>query len=123
VTQIVVINDESAGTDLLSQIVRDQGWNVVTCPTMGNAYCTLRSSRGDLVIVDIPCTDSGRAWDFITFLQFDAGLCATPVIVCSAHSDELLAREEWLCDHHIGILPKPFDLDELHRAIHAVLQR
>jgi DNA-binding response OmpR family regulator len=121
VSHIVVIRHIRGSGDLLSHLVGEAGWDVVTCTSSHSTYRTVKTSKPALIILDLPACGSEAAWDFLTLLHLDPELRRTPAIVCAPTCDDLLAREEWLDHHQISIVRKPFDLDELHNAIASVL--
>jgi CheY-like chemotaxis protein len=54
---------------------------------------------------------------FIDLLRTDETTAAIPLIVCSADLAQLREQEEWLTEQGIGVVPKPFDLEELERQV------
>jgi len=61
-------------------------------------------------------------WDVLAELRRDARFQRTPVIVCTAYVAEALGRLAELKgpDQHLGLLPKPFDVDELLEVVASV---
>jgi DNA-binding response OmpR family regulator len=123
VAHIVVIECDLDQGEFLAPLLSDQGWDVVTCWDIAEAYMALRGGKYEVIIVDVPSKGDTTTWDLLTVLQLDIELNTTPVIVCSPASDELLVREEWLGDHNIVVLSKPFDLEHLQRTVDQVIHR
>jgi CheY-like chemotaxis protein len=54
-------------------------------------------------------------WEVLAELRADPAFRRTPVIVCTAYVSEAMGRLSELKgpDQHLGLLPKPFELEEL----------
>jgi len=61
-------------------------------------------------------------WEVLSRLRSDPRFLGTPVIVCTAYVEEALGRLAELKgpDQHLGLLPKPFDIDELIEVVASV---
>jgi CheY-like chemotaxis protein len=61
-------------------------------------------------------------WEVLARLRADPGFARTPVIVCTAYVAEALGRLADLRgpDQHLGLLPKPFELEELLEVVESV---
>ncbi len=121
--RIAIINDDPNSAALLADLLEDRGWDVVTCCDGHSAFGLLKDESPDLVVLDLLTKKPEGGWDILTFLQLHPILRDTPVIVSSGPSDELLAKEEWLQDHDIPLLPKPFEIDELYQRVDTALKR
>lgn len=88
-----------------------------------DAYDRLKRDSVDLVIIDLMTKKPEGGWDLLTFLQMHPRLRALPTVICSAVNDELVSKQEWLREHGIGILEKPFDLEDLYGQVDSALGR
>ena len=61
-------------------------------------------------------------WEVLAELRSDPAFSGTPVIVCTAFVAEAMGRLAELKgpDQHLGLLPKPFDLEELIEVVGSV---
>lgn len=61
-------------------------------------------------------------WEVLAELRADPAFAGTPVIVCTAFVAEAMGRLAELKgpDQHLGLLPKPFDLEELIEVVGSV---
>ena len=61
-------------------------------------------------------------WEVLARLRVDPAFARTPVIVCTAYVAEALGRLAELRgpDQHLGLLPKPFELEELLEVVASV---
>ena len=113
--QIAVIDDDADFRRFMADALTDCGWEVLLCAEPLGAYELLRAIVPDLIVLDLRLDGRFAGWDVLTFLQLHPTLHRVPVIVCSAAIDEVQQRADWLHDHGVAVLTKPFDLDELYR--------
>jgi len=81
----------------------------------------LRADLPDLIILDIRMETPESGWNLVELLALDRITHHVPVIVCSAAIQDLRSHEEWLNNHGIAVLPKPFDIDELYACVEKAL--
>src|SRR4051812_49030739 len=81
--QILVVDDEIGIRELLSEILRDEGYQVRLAENAGQARAQRTQGRPDLVLLDIWMPDT----DGITLLKewASAGLLTMPVVMMSGH--------------------------------------
>src|SRR3954463_14160833 len=81
--QILVVDDEVGIRELLSEILRDEGYQVRLAENAGQARSHRSQARPDLVLLDIWMPDT----DGITLLKewASAGLLTMPVVMMSGH--------------------------------------
>src|SRR4026208_2400018 len=82
-SQILVVDDEIGICELLSEILRDEGYNVRWAESAAAARAARKENRPDLVLLDIWMPDT----DGITLLKewASAGLLTMPVVMMSGH--------------------------------------
>ncbi len=81
--QILVVDDEVGIRELLSEILRDEGYQVRIAENAGQARAQRNQERPDLVLLDIWMPDT----DGITLLKewASSGLLTMPVVMMSGH--------------------------------------
>src|SRR5258705_6771629 len=81
--QVLVVDDEIGIRELLSEILRDEGYQVRLAENAGEARAYRSQTRPDLVLLDIWMPDT----DGITLLKewASAGLLTMPVVMMSGH--------------------------------------
>jgi len=81
--QILVVDDEIGIRELLSEILSDEGYQVLLAENAGEARTFRGRARPDLVLLDIWMPDT----DGITLLKewASAGLLTMPVVMMSGH--------------------------------------
>lgn len=118
--QILVVDDEVGIRELLSEILRDEGYDVKLAENAAAARSARRAQRPDLVLLDIWMPDT----DGITLLKewSASGQLNMPVIMMSGHGTIDTAVEAT----RIGaqdFLEKPIALQKLLATIRSALQR
>jgi len=108
---ILVIDDDSAIRAMLSEVLGDEGYDVVSVANGQEALHELRQ-RNDLpqlILLDLMMPIM-NGWTFLTHQQQDATLAAIPVVVISAGS---MLQQQPLPHSPTSFLPKPVDVDLL----------
>lgn len=107
---ILVVDDEIGIRELLSEILKDEGYNVRVAENAAVARAHRRDARPDLVLLDIWMPDT----DGITLLKewASAGLLTMPVVMMSGHGTIESAVEATRIGA-IDFLEKPISLPKL----------
>lgn len=108
--QILVVDDEVGIRELLSEILRDEGYEVQLADSAQQARTQRNQGRPDLVLLDIWMPDT----DGITLLKewSSAGLLTMPVVVMSGHGTIDTAVEATRIGAY-DFLEKPIALQKL----------
>lgn len=120
-TRIVVVNDDTTFLTLMAQIIEDEGWEAIVLREGTTAYERVKQEQPDLVILDLRLEQPDAGWKVLEMVKLDPETSHIPVIVCSAAMDDLRLREDWLADHGVTTLLKPFDIDDLYRYVQEAL--
>ena len=118
---IALVDDDRDFTSLVSELLRQQSWDVVACNEERDAIRCVRDEKADLVILDIRMSSRQSGWNILEELQTDPATRSLPVIVCSAALDDMQQRREWLDERGIATLAKPFDIDDLLQLVEKML--
>jgi two-component system OmpR family response regulator len=118
-TRVLVVDDETNITDLLSLALRHVGFDVDTAGTCGEATTTVRRRAPDLVVLDVMLPD-GDGIDLCRRLRAD-GLRA-PVLFLTAR-DGTEDKVRGLTVGGDDYVTKPFSIQELIARMHAILRR
>ena len=113
---ILVIEDDAATADLISEALADGNYQIVRATEGGEALRLIDQLRPCAITLDLalPGLD-GRS--FLLGLRSNEATKRTPVIVVSANSESLNPFERRAVTR---VLPKPFDVEELRRAVQGV---
>lgn len=120
---ILVVDDTPAVLDVVREALEGEGYRVKTCLQSTDALAIAREEPPDAVMLDIVMPVMS-GWEVLARLRAEPALSQTPVIVCTAYVAEALGRLAELRgpagDAHVGLLPKPFDVDELVEVVDSV---
>lgn len=118
--KILIVDDEVGIRELLSEILRDEGHDVVLAENAGAARAARNAARPDLVLLDIWMPDT----DGITLLKewLANGQLSMPVVMMSGHGTIDTAVEATRIGA-IDYLEKPIGLQKLLAAVKRGLQR
>lgn len=108
---IAVVDDDTAILELISELLADEGYQVLPCRTGREAQRLIRTHQPDGVIVDLQLADVVSGWDILELMRNDSVLQQIPVIVCSADMSFLQAQADRLSIYNCAVLEKPFELD------------
>ena len=119
--RILVVDDTPALLDVIRSCLESEGYHVRTCLESRNAVRMAHEERPDVIMLDVVMPEVS-GWEVLAELRSDASFARTPVIVCTAYVAEAMGRLAELKgpDQHLGLLPKPFDLEELVEVVESV---
>jgi signal transduction histidine kinase len=111
VPSILVVDDDPAIRAMMSDVLGDEGYDVVSVANGQEALEHLheRNSLPRLILLDLMMPKM-NGWAFLTYQHQDATLAAIPVVVVSAGVN---VQQQPLPHAPAGILPKPVDVDLL----------
>src|SRR5436190_11157392 len=119
--RIFVVDDTPALLDIIRKCLEEEGYQVRTCLESRYAVELARADPPDLIMLDVVMPEVS-GWEVLAALRQDPAFARTPVIVCTAYVAEALGRLAELKgpDQHLGLLPKPFELEELIEVVDSV---
>ena len=117
--RVLIVDDESNLTDLLSMALRYEGWEVRTAADGRSAVSTARDFKPDAVVLDVMLPDI----DGLEVLRrLRADVADVPVLFLTAQ-DALENRIAGLTAGGDDYVTKPFSLEEVVARIRALLRR
>jgi CheY-like chemotaxis protein len=110
--QILVVEDDDAIRGLVSDVLRDDGYEVRQATNGVEALEQLRRARPDLIVLDLmmPVMDG---WEFVEECRREPGFGEVPIVVTSASHDLPRTAERLKSLGVRTCLAKPFDIDGL----------
>jgi CheY-like chemotaxis protein len=119
--RILVVDDTPALLDIIRKCLEEEGYRVRTCLESRYAVDLARADPPDVIMLDVVMPEVS-GWEVLARLREDPAFARTPVIVCTAYVAEALGRLAELKgpDQHLGLLPKPFELEELIEVVASV---
>ena len=119
--RILVVDDTPALLDIVRRTLEGEGYVVSTCLESRYAVEMAQAFGPDVVMLDVVMPEVS-GWEVLAQLRADARFAKTPVIVCTAYVEIAMGRLAELKgpDQHLGLLPKPFELEELLEVVESV---
>jgi CheY-like chemotaxis protein len=111
---IVVINDTEEILELFQLILHEEGGYKVTLSSFQpHMIDFIKQMKPDLIISDHVFGEEKVGFQFLQRLKMDRDTSNIPVIICSGAIKDLKEMEGYLVSKNVGVLYKPFDVDEL----------
>lgn len=111
-TQILVVEDDESIRLLVSEVLRDDGYQVREASNGLEALKQVSSKRPDLIVLDLmmPVMDG---WQFVEACRHEPGCNDVPIVVTSASHDLPRTADRLRALGVRTCLAKPFDIDGL----------
>ncbi len=110
---IVVVDNDEPFRALLTDVLGDEEYHVVTATTSADALETIRQARPALVILDLRMEAPDSGIQIIRAVRDNPLTATLPLLICSADVTGMALHASFLQEHHVPALNKPFDLDQL----------
>lgn len=110
---VAVVNDDTQFLRMMEMILASVGYETLIFFEGSTAFTDIRTNLPDLVVLDIRMENPESGWIILDLMRLDETTASIPVVVCSADHDQLLSKQEYLRSKRVGILRKPFDIDDL----------
>lgn len=120
--RIAVVNDDTTFLTMMCEILAEEGWEAYTLREADAAFEELRRDPPDLIILDVQLDTPETGWRVLNLLKLDRATRTVPVVICSAALHDLQEKESYLNERGVGILVKPFDLDDLYACVRSMLE-
>ena len=112
--QILIVEDDPALREALSQVLADEGYDLLGARDGLEAVnCLKRGNRPDVILLDLSMPVV-NGWEFRMFQKRDPELAHIPVILITAGD---YTREEVAWLEPSALLPKPIDLPQLFSTV------
>ncbi len=118
----MVVNDSREILELFEEILTEEGYEVDLYSYGLHDLIEVKESAPDLIILDYLIGDEGYGWQLLQKLKMDRDTEHLPVIVCSAAVKQLRELEGWLAEKGVGVVFKPFNIDDLLLAVRKTME-
>ncbi len=110
--KILIVDDDPEIVRLISELLRDEGYDIEAVTQSLRVYDRAKESRPDLILLDImmPYLDG---WDELKLFNLDEELRNIPVIIITADRNAFKGVDSAARYGVVGHLFKPFELNEL----------
>ncbi|MDQ3411170.1 MAG: response regulator [Chloroflexota bacterium] len=117
---VLVVNDTQEILDLFREILEDEGYRVSLYTYAFRDLGDILKQKPDLIILDFMIGGEDYGWQLLQKMKMNRETARIPVIVCTAALGLVRQLEGHLKEKSVGIVVKPFDIDDLLREINAV---
>jgi DNA-binding response OmpR family regulator len=121
-TRIMVINDTQEILDMFRAILEDEGYEVILYSFAILDMTEYERVKPDLIILDLVFGSEKSGWQMLQKLKMNRTTATIPIILCTAATNAVREMEGYLLSKGVGVLLKPFDIDDLAAAVKLALQ-
>lgn len=120
-TRIMVVNDTQEILELFREILTDEGYEVFLYSYGIQDLAEVERVQPDLIILDHLIGGEAVGWQMLQKLKMRRSTATIPVIVCTAAVKAVQEMEGYMKAKNVGLVLKPFDIDDLLLAIRQAL--
>lgn len=120
--KILVVNDTQEILDLFRDILEEEGYEVELYSYAFNDLVEIKRIAPDLIILDYIIGGEDYGWQVLQKLKMDRATAHIPVIVCTGAVRQVREMEGHLREKGVGIVLKPFDIDDLLHEVNGCWQ-
>ena len=114
---ILVVNDTQEILNLFRDILEEEGYTVSLYSYAFRDLVEIKRVKPDLLILDFLIGGEEHGWQLLQKVKMDRETAAIPAIICTAAVERARELEGHLTEKGVGIILKPFDIDDLLREI------
>lgn len=118
--QILVIDEDDDLLELYTALLEEEGYKVHPRKELVEDLKDIEQLSPDLIILDLSLQQRKEAWTLLHRLKMHSSVAAIPIVVCITTSLSL-DQEDYLRESQVGIVYKPFDIDELGQRIRRLI--
>ncbi|MGH2458679.1 MAG: response regulator [Chloroflexota bacterium] len=119
---VLVIDDDPDFVELIRVVLRDS-YRVEGCTVSRDALRRIQQVEPSLIFLDLNMPPPS-GWELLRALRADSRFADVPILVVSASGEEASAGQAPIgqVPGRLEVLAKPFEVDELARRAHELLQ-
>ncbi|HEX8230271.1 MAG TPA: response regulator [Chloroflexia bacterium] len=121
---ILIVNDADDLRELMRDILHGEGGYRVTEGTYKpgmSIFEWVEELKPDLIIADVMFDQESLGFELVETLKLNPATAHIPIILCSGAITALRERQAYLGEKGVGVLYKPFSVEELLRAVNQML--
>jgi DNA-binding response OmpR family regulator len=120
--RIMVVNDTKEILELFDELLTEEGYETHLYSYGIHDLDEIKRVGPDLIILDYIIGEERNGWQLLQKLKMDRTTARIPVIVCTGAVREVREMEGWLREKGVGIVLKPFDIEDLLNEVARVLK-
>jgi CheY-like chemotaxis protein len=114
---ILVVNDTQEILDLFREILEEEGYRVTLSTFTFRDLDDIITLQPDLIILDFLVGGEDYGWQLLQKVKMHRATASIPIIVCTAAVQLVRQLEGHLKEKGVGVVIKPFDIDDLIREV------
>jgi CheY-like chemotaxis protein len=121
--RIVLLGNDSISLSLMHTLLIEEGYRTLRCrpQDVTDAHAVVKRAQADLVILDLWLAKRADGWAFLRRLRADLETADIPAIIASGQPEMPPEAADLLRTMACHVMVKPFDAEELLRAIETAL--
>jgi DNA-binding response OmpR family regulator len=119
--RILVVNDTQEILELFEDLLTDEGYEVVLYSFGIQDMEEVARVRADLIILDLIIGGEQVGWQLLQKIKMTRSTASIPIIICTAAVNAVQEMEGYLKSKKVGLVLKPFDIDDLLHAVRRAL--
>ncbi|HEX6293264.1 MAG TPA: response regulator [Herpetosiphonaceae bacterium] len=120
--RIMVVNDTQEILDLFEDLLTSEGYEVVLYSYALRDLDEVKQAKPDLIVLDYIFGGEREGWNLLQKLKMRRETEHIPVVICTAAKRQVEEIEGHLTAMGVGVVLKPFNVDELLKTIQQMLQ-
>ena len=113
----MVVNDTQEILELFEMILTEEGYRVSVHSYQVRDLDIIKQVNPDLLLIDQLFGAEALGWQLVQKMKMDRETAHIPIVICSGEIKILRELEGQLKAKNIGVVIKPFDVDELVVAV------
>lgn len=118
---VLVVNDTEEILELFRDILEGMGHRCSAISYAPDDLADVTQSKPDLVILDLLLGGEKLGWQLAQKMRMSRETERTPIIICTAATEDVREQEGWLAANGIKLVLKPFTVSDLERAVDKAL--
>ncbi len=118
---ILVVEPDASISEFLSLILSEEDYEVARASSLAEATALLSATHFDLIITEALSQSDAFRFDPAFLIQLRTTAGDTPIILCSTYASTCVITPPG--SGLAGVLPKPFEIDDLQDKIISILGR
>lgn len=118
----LVVNDTQEILDLFRDILAEEGFDVVLHSYAPKELATVIEIDPDVVVLDFLIGEEVQGWQLLQKMKMHRQTQNIPCVVCSGAVNLIKELEGHLTTKNVGIVIKPFDIDDLMETLRMTME-
>lgn len=120
---VLVVNDTQEILDRFQEILEEEGYSVVLSSYGFKEVAGIQEIVPDLIMLDFLMGGEEQGWQLLQKIKMNRETSNLPIIVCTAALRLAKELEGHLTAKGVGLVLKPFDIDDLLHEVGKALNR